>query len=152
MDDIFFMSHALIQADKARILNEIPVGCVITLGNEIIARGYNQRNTMKNSLFHAEITAINEACRFVNDWRLEGCTLYVTIEPCPMCAGAIIQSRISRVVFGARNKKAGCCGSILNVTGEKAFNHQTEVREGVLIDECASLMKSFFYNIRNIRN
>jgi tRNA(adenine34) deaminase len=144
MDDIFYMSLALSEAREARRAGEVPVGCVIALGRQLISTGRNTRTAVKNALGHAEISAINAACRFIGDWRLEGCSVYVTAEPCPMCAGAIIQSRVPRVVFGARNRKAGCAGSILNILNEKRFNHQANVVEGVLADECAALLTEFF--------
>lgn len=133
---------------KAMSNNEVPVGCIIIHENKIIGKGYNKRTSTKNSLNHAEIIAINEACETLGDWRLEECTLYVTVEPCPMCAGAIVQSRISKVVFGTRNNKAGCCGSILNLLNEPRFNHQVKITEGVMEEECRQLMKSFFKNFR----
>ena len=142
------MRAALAEARKAYEQNEVPIGCVIVRGGEVIARGYNERNTSKNALHHAEITAINAACGVVGDWRLDDCTLYVTIEPCPMCAGAIVQARIPTVVFGARNAKAGCAGSILDIMREPRFNHQVEVLEGVLGEECGALMSDFFLRFR----
>lgn len=140
----FFMEEAYQEALKAFCINETPVGCVIVHNEEIIARGHNQRNTRKNSLCHAEIIAINEACGKVGDWRLEECDLYVTVEPCPMCAGAIVQARINRVVFGAYNKKAGCAGSVINILENEGFNHQVQVVSEVLGEKCGSLMSEFF--------
>jgi len=148
MDYKYFMNEALAEAKKAFEADEVPIGAVIVLDGAIIGRGHNLRNSKKNSLFHAEIIAINEACNFVGDWRLEGCTMYVTVEPCPMCAGAIIQSRIDEVVFGVLNPKAGCGGSILNILNEGRFNHQTKIVKDILIDECALLMQSFFKKMR----
>ena len=148
MDHDFFMREAIQEAQKAAILDEVPIGCVIVYEGRIIGRGHNQRNSRKNALCHAEIAAINEACGVIGDWRLEGCTLYVTIEPCPMCAGAIIQARIPHVVFGTRNQKAGCAGSILNLLQESAFNHQADITDGILHDECAALMRFFFSRLR----
>lgn len=148
MDYEFFMKEAYKEALKAYKLDEVPIGCVIVYNNKIIARGYNKRNTLKNSLKHAEIIAINEACSIIKDWRLEGCTLFVTVEPCPMCAGAILQARINKVVFATKNNKAGCCGSILNILNNDSFNHKVEVVEGILLEECSLLMKDFFKNIR----
>ena len=148
MNHEFFMREALAEARKAYGLNEVPIGCVIVRDGEVIARGYNERNTNKNALHHAEITAIDAACGAVGDWRLDDCVLYVTIEPCPMCAGAIVQARIPVVVFGARNAKAGCAGSILDIMREPRFNHQVEVLEGVLGDECGALMSEFFLRFR----
>ncbi|WP_341875967.1 tRNA adenosine(34) deaminase TadA [Defluviitalea saccharophila] len=146
--DIYYMKEALILAQKAFQIDEVPIGAIITYNNQIIGRGYNQRNTKKNPLAHAEIQAIEEAAAFLGDWRLEGCTMYVTLEPCPMCAGAIVQARMDKVVFGARNPKAGCGGSILNILQEKSFNHQVEIIEGVCLEECSSILKTFFANMR----
>lgn len=148
----FFMREALVLAEKAMAADEVPIGCVIVQNGEIIGRGYNRRTAMKNALYHAELIAIHEACGRAGDWRLEDCVLYVTIEPCPMCAGAIIQARVPSVVFGARNRKAGCAGSILNILQEPAFNHQTAVEEGVLRDECAGLMTAYFARLRKPKN
>lgn len=149
--DEYYMREALKQAKKAMKLGEVPIGCVIVYEDTIIGRGYNRRNTDKNTLSHAEITAINRASKKIGDWRLEDCTLYVTLEPCQMCAGAIIQSRISRVVMGAMNPKAGCGGSILNILEMEEFNHQAEVERGVLEEECSRILQEFFKDLR-IRN
>ncbi|MCI6812998.1 MAG: tRNA adenosine(34) deaminase TadA [Lachnospiraceae bacterium] len=146
-----YMREALKQARKAYALGEVPIGCVIVYEDKIISRGYNRRNTDKNTLSHAEITAINRASKKMGDWRLEGCTLYVTLEPCQMCAGAIIQSRISKVVMGAMNPKAGCGGSILNILQMAEFNHQAEVERGILEKECSEILQDFFKALR-IRN
>lgn len=146
-----YMKEAIKQAKKAYALGEVPIGCVIVYQDKIIGRGYNRRNTDKNTLAHAEITAIRKASKKMNDWRLEGCTLYVTLEPCQMCAGAIVQARITEVVMGSMNPKAGCGGSILNILEMPQFNHQVLVRRGVLEDTCSSLLKSFFKELR-IRN
>ena len=149
--DEYYMKEALKQAKKAMKLGEVPIGCVIVYEDTIIGRGYNRRNTDKNTLSHAEITAINRASKKLGDWRLEDCTLYVTLEPCQMCAGAIIQSRISRVVMGAMNPKAGCGGSILNILEMEEFNHQAEVERGVLQEECSRILQEFFKDLR-VRN
>ena len=143
-----WMKQALKQAEKARKLEEVPIGCVIVLNEKIIARGYNRRNTYHTSLAHAEMMAIKKACKKIGDWRLEECTLYVTLEPCQMCAGAIVQSRIKRVVIGAMNKKAGCAGSIFNLLEEDRFNHKAEVTRGVLENECAGMVSAFFRELR----
>ena len=143
-----YMKEALRQAKKAAALGEVPIGCVIVYQDKIIGRGYNRRNTDKNTLAHAEITAINKASKFIGDWRLEECTLYVTLEPCQMCAGAIVQARIPQVVMGCMNPKAGCAGSILNILEMPEFNHQVEVTRGVLAEECSELLKSFFTDLR----
>ena len=142
------MKEAIRQAKKAEKLEEVPIGCVIVCDDRIIARGYNRRNTDKNTLAHAELSAIRKACQKTGDWRLEGCTLYVTLEPCQMCAGAIVQARIDRVVIGSMNPKAGCAGSILNLLQMDAFNHQTEVTRGVLEEECAAMLSGFFRALR----
>lgn len=148
------MKEALIEAQKAFDINEVPIGSVIVNDEtgEIIGRGYNRRNSEKNPLYHGEISAINDAAKSIGDWRIENCTLYVTIEPCPMCAGAIVQSRIKRVVFGARNAKAGCAGSVLNILQEPRFNHYVEVTEGILEEECSGLMKMFFKQFRKTQH
>lgn len=146
-----FMKEAIRQARKAYALNETPIGCVIVYEGKIIGRGYNRRNTDKNTLAHAEITAIRKASRKMGDWRLEGCTLYVTLEPCPMCAGAIVQSRMDRVVVGCMNPKAGCAGSVLNVLQTEGFNHQAELTTGVCQEECSGMMKSFFKELRQAK-
>ena len=146
--DEYYMGIALSEAARAYEMKEVPIGCVITHNGIIIGRGANERNTRKNVLYHAEITAINMACEHLRDWRLEGCRLYVTIEPCPMCAGAIIQARIPTVIYGAPNRKAGCGGSILNILNEPRFNHRTEVIPGVCAKECGELMSKFFLGFR----
>lgn len=143
-----YMKQAIQQAKKARKLDEVPIGCVIVCGDEIIARGYNRRNTDKNTLAHAEISAIKKASKKLGDWRLEGCTMYVTLEPCQMCAGALVQSRIDRVVIGSMNPKAGCAGSVLNLLQMSAFNHQVELIKGVCEEECSSMLSSFFAELR----
>ncbi len=143
-----FMKEAIRQAKKAYALDEVPIGCVIVLDDKIIARGYNRRNTDKTALAHAEIAAIKKACRAVGDWRLEGCTMYVTLEPCQMCAGAIVQSRLTEVVIGCMNPKAGCAGSILNLLEMDRFNHQVQVTRGVLEEECSVMLSQFFKDLR----
>ena len=145
----YYMAQALEQAGLAFEIEETPIGCVIVRGEAVIGRGYNRRHTDKNALAHAELIAINEACAAMGDWRLEECTLFVTIEPCPMCAGAIVQARVPTVVFGAKNPKAGCAGSIYNLLDEPLFNHRANIVEGVLEEECKRLMKDFFAKIRN---
>lgn len=149
--DIKYMRAAVREAKKAAALGEVPIGCVIVYQDRIIGRGYNRRNTDKSTLSHAEITAIRKASKKMGDWRLEDCTLYVTLEPCQMCAGAIIQARIKRVVMACMNPKAGCAGSVLNVLEMPQFNHQAEVTRGVLEEECSMLLKDFFKALR-IRN
>ena len=146
--DESFMKQAVKQAKKAYDKLETPIGCVIVHEDKIIARGYNKRNMKKNTLAHAEILAINKASKVPGDWRLEDCTMYVTLEPCPMCAGAIVQARIPRVVIGSMNPKAGCAGSVLNLLQQDGLNHQVEVTKGVLAEECSGLMTSFFRELR----
>ena len=143
-----YMKQAIRLAKKAAALDEVPIGCIITYQDQVIARGYNRRNTDKNTLAHAEIAAIRKASKKMGDWRLEGCTMYVTLEPCQMCAGALVQSRISRVVIGSMNPKAGCGGSVLNLLQMPQFNHQVEVERGVLEEECSVMLSSFFKGLR----
>lgn len=147
-EDEKYMKEALKEARKAYRLGEVPIGCVIVYEGKIAGRGYNRRNTDKSTLSHAEITAIKKASKVVGDWRLEGCTLYVTLEPCQMCSGAIIQARIDRVVMGSMNPKAGCGGSILNILEHESFNHQAQVTRGVLEPECSELLTTFFKELR----
>lgn len=149
--DETYMKQAIRQAQKAYALGEVPIGCVIVYEDKVIGRGYNRRNTDKNTLSHAEITAINKASKKTGDWRLEGCTLYVTLEPCQMCSGAIVQARISKVVIGSMNPKAGCAGSVLNILNMPEFNHQVETVTGILEEECSQMLKTFFQELR-IRN
>ena len=146
--DESFMKQAVKQAKKAYDKLETPIGCVIVHEDKIIARGYNKRNMKKNTLAHAEILAINKASKVLGDWRLEDCTMYVTLEPCPMCAGAIVRARIPRVVIGSMNPKAGCAGSVLNLLQQDGLNHQVEITKGVLAEECSGLMTSFFRELR----
>ena len=147
-EDDKYMKEAMKQARKAYALGEVPIGCVIVHDGKIIGRGYNRRNTDKNTLAHAEITAINKASKVVGDWRLEECTLYVTLEPCQMCAGAIVQARIPKVVMACMNPKAGCAGSVLNILDIPQFNHQVEMIKGVLEEECSRMLKEFFVELR----
>lgn len=151
IQDLRFMKEALKQAKKAYALGEVPIGCVIVCNEKIVGRGYNRRNTDKSTLSHAEISAIKRASKATGDWRLEGCTMYVTLEPCQMCAGACVQARIDRVVIGAMNPKAGCAGSILNILEMEQFNHQVEITKGVCESECSELLTRFFKELR-IRN
>ncbi len=146
--DESFMKQAVKQPKQAYDKLETPIGCVIVHEDKIIARGYNKRNMKKNTLAHAEILAINKASKVLGDWRLEDCTMYVTLEPCPMCAGAIVQARIPRVVIGSMNPKAGCAGSVLNLLQQDGLNHQVEITKGVLAEECSGLMTSFFRELR----
>ncbi len=143
-----YMKEAIRQAKKAAALGEVPIGCVIEYQGIIISRGYNRRMVDHTVLAHAEIIAIRKACKKMGDWRLEGCTMYVTLEPCPMCAGAIVQARIPTVVIGSMNPKAGCAGSVLDLLHESGFNHQVETRIGVLGDECSQMLTDFFRSLR----
>lgn len=143
-----YMKEAIKQAKKAYKLGEVPIGCVIVYEGKIIGRGYNRRKTDKNTLSHAEIIAIRKASRVMGDWRLEGCQLYVTLEPCQMCAGAIVQARIPEVYMGCMNPKAGCAGSILNILQMPEFNHQVAVMRGILEEECSNMLKTFFKELR----
>ncbi|MDY3122454.1 tRNA adenosine(34) deaminase TadA [Suipraeoptans intestinalis] len=147
-DTVKYMKEAIRQAKKAYALGEVPIGCVIVYEGKIIGRGYNRRTTEKNPLAHAEMIAIRKASRRLGDWRLEGCQMYVTLEPCQMCAGAIVQARMDKVVIGCMNPKAGCAGSVLDLLREEAFNHQAEVETGVLEKECSEMMKAFFKELR----
>ena len=147
-EDEKYMKEAIKQAKKAAKIGDVPIGCVLVKDGEIIARGYNRRNADKTVLSHAEVTSIKRACKKEGDWRLEDCTLYVTLEPCPMCAGAIVQARIPRVVIGSMNSKAGCAGSVLNLLKEPGFNHQAQVVTGILEEECSEMMSSFFTELR----
>lgn len=142
------MKEALKQAKKAYALMEVPIGCVIVYEDKIIARGYNRRNTDKSTISHAEMNAIRKASKKLGDWRLEGCTMYVTLEPCQMCAGAIVQARVTNVVIGSMNPKAGCAGSILNLLEMDEFNHQVHVERGVLEEECSEMLTGFFKELR----
>ena len=139
-----FMVEAIKEAKKAELIDEVPIGCVIVKDDNIIARGHNLRESKQRSTAHAEIIAIEKACRKLKSWRLEGCSLYVTLEPCPMCSGAILQSRIEHVVYGAKDPKGGCMESCMNMYEVKGFNHYPDVIGGVLEDECGSLLKTFF--------
>lgn len=143
-----YMKEAIRQAKKAKALDEVPIGCVIVYEDKIIARGYNRRNTDKNTLSHAELNAIRKASKKLGDWILEGCTMYITLEPCQMCAGAIVQARVSRVVIGSMNPKAGCAGSVLNILQMDRFNHQVELTKGVLQEECSTMLSEFFKELR----
>ena len=143
-----YMKEAIRQAKKAYAIGEVPIGCVIVYEGKIIGRGYNRRTKDQNTLAHAELIAIRKASKKMGDWRLEGCTMYVTLEPCQMCSGAIVQSRMLRVVVGCMNPKAGCAGSVLNLLQMEEFNHQAELETGVLGEECSQMMKRFFRELR----
>ncbi len=148
----FFMREALEEAKKAYKRKEVPIGAVVVYKNKIIARGYNLRESKRNSLLHAEIIAISKACKKLKSWRLEECDLYVTLEPCPMCAGAIIQSRIKNIFFGAYDGKAGCIESKVQLFKSGLFNHDVNVVGGVLESECSQLLKDFFSELRKVDN
>ena len=147
-EDERYMRQAITLAKKAAANGDVPIGCVIVYEGKVIARGYNQRNVDKTTLAHAEIMAIKKASKVLGDWRLEDCTMYVTLEPCQMCAGAIVQARIPKVVIGCMNPKAGCAGSILNLLDMKQFNHQVEVTRGIMETECSAMMSGFFAELR----
>lgn len=146
--DETYMKLAIAEAKKAEAIGEVPIGAVIVHDGEVIGSGYNVRETTQKAGTHAELLAIEQANEHVGSWRLEDCTLYVTLEPCPMCAGAIVQSRIPRVVYGARDPKAGCVGTLMNLLQEERFNHQAEVTSVVLEEECSALLTNFFTNLR----
>lgn len=143
-----YMKEAIRQAKKALALNEVPIGCVIVFEDKIIGRGYNRRVTDKNTLSHAELNAIRKASKKLGDWRLDDCEMYITLEPCQMCAGAIVQSRIKKVYAGCMNPKAGCAGSIMNLLQVEKFNHQVEFEEGLLGDECSKMLSDYFKDLR----
>ncbi|KMK74448.1 adenosine deaminase [Alkalihalobacillus pseudalcaliphilus] len=147
-DDVKWMKLALEEAAKAEQLGEVPIGAVIVKNNELISTGYNRREVDAQATAHAELIAIEEACKQLSAWRLTGCTLYVTLEPCPMCAGAIIQARLDKVVYGAADQKAGCAGSLMNLLQDQRFNHQTDVVAGCLQEECGSRLSHFFQELR----
>ena len=146
-----YMSLALAQARRAYKLNEVPIGCIIVYKDEIIGRGYNRRFTDKNTLSHAELNAIKKASKKLGDWRLDDCEMYVTLEPCQMCSGAIVQSRIKKVYIGCMNPKAGCAGSIMNLLNVPEFNHQTDIEAGVLEDKCSEIIKRYFKELRGLK-
>jgi len=143
-----YMRECIRLAKKASANGDVPIGCVIVYEGKILARGYNRRIVDKNVLGHAEIIAIKKACKKMSDWRLEDCTMYITLEPCQMCAGAIVQARIPRVVVGAMSPKAGCAGSVINLLQIPAFNHQVELTTGVCEEECSAMLSEFFRNLR----
>ena len=143
-----YMKEAIKQAKKAYALEEVPIGCVIVYEGKIIGRGYNRRMTDKTALAHAELTAIKKACKRIGDWRLDDCEMYVTLEPCQMCSGAIVQSRIKKVYIGCMNPKAGCAGSVMNMLQVPQFNHQVEMEKGVLEEECSKMLSDFFKELR----
>lgn len=143
------MKEALNEANKAYDINEVPIGAVIVRNGEIVGRGYNQKETLKDATLHAEISAIKDACKNLGGWRLPGCTMYVTLEPCSMCAGALVNARIERLVIGTNDLKTGACGSVLNIVQTEKLNHQINVQFGVLEEDCSNILKLFFTNLRN---
>lgn len=149
--DETFMREALKEALKAYEINEVPIGAVIVRNGEVVGRGFNQKETLKDATLHAEVTAIRDACRNLGGWRLPGCTMYVTLEPCAMCAGALVNARVERLVIGTRDLKTGACGSVMNIVQMDNLNHQVEVEFGVLEEECTSLIKDFFLNLRKYK-
>ncbi|WDM22203.1 tRNA adenosine(34) deaminase TadA [Paenibacillus polymyxa] len=151
MDHAYWMKEAIQEAYKAEMLGEVPIGAVIVKDNEIIGRGYNLRETDADPTAHAEMVAIRQASEHLGAWRLLDCRLYVTLEPCPMCAGAIVQSRVPHLIYGTTDPKAGCAGTLMNLLQEPRFNHCTEVTNGVLQEECASLLTNFFRHLRQKR-
>lgn len=144
----YWMQAAIDEARKAEELGEVPIGAVVVHGGKIISRGYNLRETTYDATAHAEMVAIREASRHLGAWRLLDCRLYVTLEPCPMCAGAIVQSRVPQLIYGTRDPKAGCAGTLMNLLQEPRFNHRTQVTEGVMQEECAALLTQFFRRLR----
>ncbi|SFX31867.1 tRNA(adenine34) deaminase [Thermoactinomyces sp. DSM 45891] len=147
----FYMKMAIEEARKAEKIGEVPIGAIVVFQGEVVGRGYNLREKDQDPTAHAEMIAIQEAAERLGSWRLIDCDLYVTLEPCPMCAGAIIQSRIRRVIFGTLDPKAGCAGSLMNLLQDTRFNHQTEIQSGVLQQECSDLLTQFFRGIREKR-
>ncbi len=147
-----YMKLALKEAKKAYNIDEVPIGCIIVQEDRIIGKGYNKRNREGNVLAHAEITAIKQACKKLGDWRLEDCTMYVTLEPCQMCAGAMVQARLGSVVIGSMNPKAGCAGSVINLLQMEEFNHQVDITRGILEDECSQILTDFFAKLREQKN
>ena len=147
-DDIKFMEIAIEEAEKAGEILEVPIGAVLVLDGQVIAKAHNLRESTQTAIAHAELLAIDEGCKKLGTWRLEDTTLYVTLEPCPMCSGAIILSRVKRVVYGATDPKAGCAGTFMNLLTDERFNHQCEVSTGVLEEECGMLLTTFFKNLR----
>ncbi|MDR4950257.1 tRNA adenosine(34) deaminase TadA [Neobacillus cucumis] len=147
--DEYFMREAIKEAKKAEEINEVPIGAVLVMNGEIVARAHNLREIDQTAIAHAELLAIDQACRQTGSWRLEDSTLYVTLEPCPMCAGAIILSRVKRVVYGAKDPKGGCAGTLMNLLQDERFNHQCEVITGVLEAECGQMLSDFFRSIRD---
>ncbi len=147
-DDFFFMRQAIQEAKRAMEIDEVPIGAVVVKADEVIARAHNLRETLQDATAHAELLAIRKACEVLGTWRLQGCTLYVTLEPCPMCAGAVILSRVDRLVFGAKDPKGGACGSLINLPADERFNHRPKIAAGIMADECGNILKKFFQDKR----
>ncbi|NLU09709.1 MAG: nucleoside deaminase [Tepidanaerobacter acetatoxydans] len=147
-DDFFFMRQAIQEAKRAMEIDEVPIGAVVVKADEVIARAHNLRETLQDATAHAELLAIRKACEVLGTWRLQGCTLYVTLEPCPMCAGAVILSRVDRLVFGAKDPKGGACGSLINLPADERFNHRPKISAGIMADECGNILKKFFQDKR----
>lgn len=150
MDELF-MKEALKEAYKAYEIKEVPIGAVVVRNGEIVGRGYNQKETLKDATLHAEISAIKDACRNLGGWRLPGCTMYVTLEPCAMCAGALVNARIERLVIGSKDLKTGACGSVINIVQMEKLNHQIDVQFGILEEECSNMLKIFFAELRKYK-
>jgi len=150
MDELF-MKEALKEAYKAYEIKEVPIGAVVVRNGEIVGRGYNQKETLKDATLHAEISAIKDACRNLGGWRLPGCTMYVTLEPCAMCAGALVNARIERLVIGSKDLKTGACGSVINIVQMEKLNHQIDVQYGILEEECSNMLKIFFAELRKYK-
>ncbi len=151
MNDEYFMKEALKEAEKAYKKLEVPVGAVIVKDDKIIARAHNKKEEKNSPIMHAEIIAIEKACKRINNWRLTGCKMYVTLEPCPMCAGALVNSRIDKIYIGAKDPKTGACGSKLNLLQECEFDTSVEIENGILQEECQEILKAFFKEIRKIK-
>ncbi|MEK4508102.1 tRNA adenosine(34) deaminase TadA [Paenibacillus sp. FSL K6-2524] len=145
----YWMNEAIAEARKAEAIGEVPIGAIIVLGDEVVGRGHNLRESGLDGTAHAEMIAIREASQFIGAWRLLNCRLYVTLEPCPMCAGAIVQCRVPHVIYGAPDPKAGCAGTLMNLLQEPRFNHRTEVTHGILQEECSTMLTMFFRQLRN---
>ena len=152
MEDIFFMQEAIKEALKAKELMEVPIGAVIVQDNKIVGRGYNKKETQKDATLHAEIVAIKEACKNLGGWRLPNCTMYVTLEPCAMCAGALINARVDRLVIATKDEKTGACGTVMNIAINESLNHQINVEFGVCEEECTQMLKDFFKDLRKQKN
>jgi len=152
MNDIYFMQEAIKEALKAREIMEVPIGAVIVKDNKIVGRGYNKKETQKDATLHAEIIAIKDACKNLGGWRLPNCTMYVTLEPCAMCTGALVNARVDRLIIAVKDEKTGACGTVLNIAQNDCLNHQIEVEFGVCEEECRLILKEFFKDLRKIKS